>query len=357
MREPAPLGAKRRKPEVPKRKWPLPRSRQDRALHASGTGKRRQEGGLFVTIDGVDRAKIKDASASLIEQARTAATRGVSLASERFEQVSAKASALEQRLDHRTAPARDTAGRLGRKLATILAPVTRPIRALLGKIAPFIAWVPVGIAALLAFLLSSIASAIERLQRAYRYRLIPALSDAVDFLSQRLTPTLIAAVCAVIASGLLIGSQFLEYRGVAVGAPLYKGEIAVDAPAPITATAIAGDAHFWVMIPIALVAALASLVAARRGNRTLALAVSALGAAAVVVTLAVDLPKGLDPVYALPYSDAVTRLLGGFWAELFSALALFVSGVMLARGDTPRRAIRRVRQPSPGSDLAAAGGL
>ena len=313
--------------------------------------------GVFVTIDVVDRAKIKDASASLIEQARTATTRGVSAASKRFGEASATASAVKKTLEQRMSPARDAADRVARKLAAILSPATKPIRALLGAIAPFIAWVPVGLAALLAFVLSAIASTIERLQRAWRERLIPALSSAAAFLSQRLTPTLIAAGCAVVSSGLLIGSQFLDYRGVAVGAPLYEGEIAVDAPAPITATAIAGSAHFWVMVPIALVAALAALAAARRGNRTLALAVSALGTAAVVITLAVDLPKGLDPVYALPYSDAVTRLLGGFWAELFSGLALLVSGVMLARGNAPRSAVKRVRKSSPGSDLAAAGGL
>lgn len=230
------------------------------------------------------------------------------------------------------------------------------LRPPLSRVAPIVARAAIAPLQLGAALLGYIASAIEWLQRVYRDRLVPALSGTVTLSSQRLTPRLVAAACAVASSGLLIGSQFLEYRGIAVGAPLYKGEIAVDAPAPITATATAGDAHYWVIIPIAVLAALAAVLALNRGNRMLAISVSALGAAAIAVTLAVDLPRGLDPVNALPYSDAAPRLLGGFWAELFAGLALLVSGVMLTRGDAPSRALRRVRQPSPNADFAAEGG-
>ena len=305
----------------------------------------------------MDRGEIKDASRALIERTRRSSARGISLGSKRLGQARARLGEYRQEIEKRTAPASAAAGRLGRRLAKAASPLTEPLRALLGAIAPFVSWIPVGIGALVALVLGTIASVLERSQHLISHRLMPALTTAVSALSSRLTPTVVASACALVAAGLLIGSQFLDYRGVAVGAPLYEGEIAVDAPAPITATAVTGSAHFWVMIPIALVAALAAVVAARRSSRLLAVAVIALGAIALTIALAVDLPKGLDPVNALPYSDAETRLLGGFWAEFFSALALIVAGAVLARGDSLRRRPKRVSRPSTGSDLAAAGGV
>lgn len=288
------------------------------------------------SITGANRAK--DATSSLLGRARR------SLAAQGNE------------IGKRTAPVVAVARRGALRSTAIARPVTRPLRWVIGKIAPFVARIPLVVGAIGVAVIAGIATAIEASELALTDRLLPALTRGVAKASRTLTPIRIGTLSCLIAAGLLIGSQFLDYRGVAVGAALYKGQIAVDAPAPITATAVTGDAHFWVMIPIALVAALVSIASLRSGNQRLGILVCTLGLIAAAIALAVDLPKGLDPVNALPYSDASTRLLGGFWAELFAGVALIVSGGVLARGNTAkssRQAAKRVRHSA---DLATAGG-
>lgn len=299
---------------------------------------------------------MKDACKTLLRRSTTVVTRVMEASSSLLGQARRSLAARGNEIGRRSAPALAAARRAAERLASIAGPVTRPLRRVIGKIAPFVARIPLLIGAIGVAVIAGIASTIERAQFALTNQLLPVLTRGVANASRTLTPIRIGTFSCLIAAGLLIGSQFLDYRGVAVGEALYKGQIAVDAPAPITATAVTGDAHFWVMIPIALIAALVSIASLRSGNQRLGVLVCALGLIAAGIALAVDLPKGLDPVSALPYSDATTRLLGGFWAELFAGVALIVSGGVLARGNTvkpSRHAAKRVRHSA---DLATAGG-
>ena len=229
-------------------------------------------------------------------------------------------------------------------LETRADPILDPILSAVSRVAPSIARLPLAVADAIAIVIAGIASVIELAVRFLENRVQPAIGRATTILGQRINPISTGLTVTFASAALLIGSQFLDYRGVAVGAPLYEGQIAADAPAPLTATAVTGDAHFWVMIPIAVVIAIAAFASLRRDNRHLGILICTLGLIVVAITLAIDLPKGLDPVYALPYSDASTRLLGGFWAELFAGVALAVSGGVLMRGDAQKRTGRRARQ-------------
>ena len=62
----------------------------------------------------------------------------------------------------------------------------------------------------------------------------------------------------IVAAVALGASQWLDYHSVSVGTDAYSGSVGVVAPPPEVETEIAGKAHAWVMMPLA-VAALAAL--------------------------------------------------------------------------------------------------
>lgn len=260
------------------------------------------------------------------------------------------------RLEQWSAPARDRVEAIVELVTQKVSPLTRPLRAVLAKVATLIARLAQVIAAAIVLVLSSIASTIEWTRDAVIERLIPAAGRGTDLASAAIDPVRTGAFSCLIAAGLLIGSQFLDYRGVAVGAPLYEGQIAVDAPAPVTATAVTGSAHLWLLIPVAIGAGFLAVGILRGGSRNLAIAIAALGLITVAVALVIDLPKALDPVNALPYSDATTRLLGGFWAQLSAGIALVASGAVLFRGNQGEPSRRTAKPAARAVDLATAGG-
>ncbi|MFM8527377.1 MAG: hypothetical protein ACKOBH_04595, partial [bacterium] len=119
---------------------------------------------------------------------------------------------------------------------------------------------------------------------------------------------------------------------------------------------ISNAATTLLLIPVAIGAGILAVGILRGGGRNLAIAIAALGLITVAVALVVDLPKALDPVNALPYSDATTRLLGGFWAQLSAGIALVVSGAVLFRGSQGGPSRRTVKPAPRAVDLAPAGG-
>lgn len=263
--------------------------------------------------------------------------------------------ARRRALGERSAPIRASAERTVAAASSRLQPILQPIASGFGTVAPFVASVPLAIASAGVWVISSIATGLQRTHTVMTLRIGPAVKQGIARSDRALTPIRTGALASLVAGGLLVGSQFLDYRGVAVGAPLYKGQIAVDAPAPVTATAVAGTAHYWVMIPIALVAALAAAGSLRRDDRRPGIALMALGAVVVVVALTVDLPQALDPVHALPYSDASPRLLGGFWAELLAGISLLIAGTVVVRRDRGGDRRRRVKSARERTDLATIG--
>ncbi len=300
--------------------------------------------------------RIKSVGAQLLTRAERTGRQFAATVSETAGVASAWTRKLLFQVKEWSAPARDRVVAIVDLVARKIRPLTDPLRAVLARIAPLVARLVLLVAAVIAWVLSSIASTIEWSQGALTERLAPAAGRGTGLASAAIDPVRTGALSCLVAAGLLVGSQFLDYRGVAVGAPLYQGQIAVDAPAPVTATAVTGSAHLWLLIPVAIGAGVLAIGVLRGGGRNLAIAIAALGLVTVAVALVVDLPKALDPVNALPYSDASTRLLGGFWAQLSAGVALIVSGGVLFRGNRGGPSRRSVKPAARAVDLAPAGG-
>ena len=212
-----------------------------------------------------------------------------------------------------------------------LRPVGTGIRAFLGRIAPPISG---GLLALL------------RLPVVGMVRLLDGITDAIVWVRPRLralasgfgalvvrwvTPVNTVAFVALVAAVSLGASQFLDYRGVAVGADLYEGEVGTVAPAPKTDIEVAGAAHLYLLLPVA-VAAIVLTMAVALGRWQLGRYLLGLGLLTVIVSLAIDLPTGLDTgTSGAAYASSDVELLEGFWVQLFTGAVLALCGFLLGR--------------------------
>ena len=153
---------------------------------------------------------------------------------------------------------------------------------------------------------------------------------------REVTPLRAALAVAAVTAIALAGSQFADYRSIAIGTAEYAGVDSV-APAPEVDEASAGSAHAWLGLPLAL-GALVAVGACALGNRRAAWWLAPIGAIVVAVSLIVDVPKGLDEgAAAVAYEGASAGLLGGFWVQLacgvlLVALAPLISS-LLGRGE------------------------
>jgi hypothetical protein len=209
-------------------------------------------------------------------------------------------------------------------------------------------------------LVAELAGAVVlRAWRLVRPPLIAALRllRALERWAERwLTPKRAVAGVAIATLIALAASQWVDYRSISVGNFAYSGGVETVAPAPAVDVERAGDAHGWLMIPLAVVG-LALLVAALAGRRRAALGLCAVGAAAIAVSLLVDMPKGLDEgSAAVAYEGAEARLLEGFWIQIAAGAALIAIGPLLASYLRPasaheqeRRAPKRFRRPKLGA--------
>jgi hypothetical protein len=163
-------------------------------------------------------------------------------------------------------------------------------------------------------------------------------------LAQReVTPERAVAAVIVAAAVLLAASQFSDYRGVRIGAPQYDPVESV-APAPQVDRETAGHAHAYVLLPLALVSIVAA-ASALRGRWRIARIVSLVGFAALVVSLLIDAPKGLqEGSSGIAFEGARAVLIGGFWVQVSSAAVLVIGGLLLAR--YVRLASGEARSPS-----------
>ena len=175
-----------------------------------------------------------------------------------------------------------------------------------------------------------------------------ACQRAIGVAQRAVTPQLAVAAVTAAAAALMAASQFVDYRGVEIGAPAYEGVQAV-APAPQTDRETTGSAHGYLLIPVALLAA-AALALALRGRWRLGRIVSAAGATGIVVSLLVDMPKGLQEGQAgIAYEGARAVLVEGFWLQLSSSAVLAVLGLLVARYARAARGAeaRRMRRRRP----------
>jgi hypothetical protein len=143
------------------------------------------------------------------------------------------------------------------------------------------------------------------------------------------TPRRAAAAAIVAAAGALIVSQFIDYRGVEIGGAAYAGLPEVAQP-PAVAVKTAGEAHAYLLAPLAgVAAALGVLAASSRARPRLGLVIAGLGLVALAVILLVDLPAGLDAgQQSSRFAGAEAVLDDGFYAELAAAAGLASAGVL-----------------------------
>jgi hypothetical protein len=195
----------------------------------------------------------------------------------------------------------------------------------------------------------------ERLLR----RVAAALTRGATRTSGAITPQ--RAVCGVVlASAIcLVVSQFVSYRSVEIGQPGYAGLSAAAPPTVGAQTPV--DAHSFVLIPIALLAAAAAVLALRPERRGLGRVVVALGLLSIAMILLVDLPAGLDEgAQASRFAGATAVLDNGFYAQLAAAAGLVLGGLLYyarpcririnlsGRAASGRRRRRRRQGSSPG---------
>jgi hypothetical protein len=158
-----------------------------------------------------------------------------------------------------------------------------------------------------------------------------------------LTPERATCLTVVAAAACLIASQFVDYRAVEVGGAAYAG--LPGASAPTVAVRTAGQAHAYLLAPVAALAAALALVVLRSPRRRgLGRVVFALGLLSLAVVLLVDLPAGLDAgAQASRFSGATAVLLDGFYAEIASIAGLTIGGLLLVAA--PRAAARYHARP------------
>jgi hypothetical protein len=152
--------------------------------------------------------------------------------------------------------------------------------------------------------------------------------------------TLQRAICLgiLISAGFLLAAQFLDYRAVEIGQPGYAGLPAAEPPTVGTETA--GEAHSYLLIPVALLAGFLAIAVLRNERRRgLGRVVFALGLLSLAVVLLVDLPAGTDVgSEATRFSGARAVLYDAFYIEVAAAVGLILGGAILSRARKPRLA-------------------
>jgi hypothetical protein len=157
-----------------------------------------------------------------------------------------------------------------------------------------------------------------------------AAGRALELGERHLTPERAVVAVATAAGGLLIYSQFVAYRGVEVGQPDYTS-VSNVAPPPQTDRIDAGAAHAYVLIPLAVLAVAIAIAALVSGRWRLGRIVSLIGLLGIAISLAIDLPKGLDAGTAgSAFAGANATMTEGFYAQLASCAVLVLCGWILA---------------------------
>lgn len=211
----------------------------------------------------------------------------------------------------------------------VLAPAGRAASAALRRVAPAISEALLWAVRVPAALIATGLDLVLDLTRWVRSKAGPLSAGLYELAMRTVTPVRVFTVVCAGAAVALAASQFVDYRGIAVGAPGYEGEISTVAPAPFTDLKPAGSAHGYALVPLAAVALLLVALTAR-GRWRLGRAVGLIGLAGIVVGLAIDMPQGLDSGDSgVSYLGTDPRLIEGFWAQMAASATLLVAGPLL----------------------------
>jgi hypothetical protein len=160
------------------------------------------------------------------------------------------------------------------------------------------------------------------------------------------TPARVTVAVALLTAAALAASQWADLSEISVGANNYIGLEDVAQAPPVSSKTV-GSAHAWVGVPLAIVAALL-IVAAARGRPKLTRVLIPIGIAVIVISLLVDRPEGLDKGNeAIAYESVTADLLPGFWAQLVSGGVLILLAVVLAKVLQPERTASRPAREGP----------
>ena len=195
-------------------------------------------------------------------------------------------------------------------------------RRLLGTIGRALAWLlawPLRLAALFARLISGLFAGVRSVG-----------GRSLDLAERYATPERVLVVVTAGAAACLAYSQFVDYRGVEVGQPQYS-QVSTIAPPPQTDRILAGEAHAYVLVPLAAIALAIAVVALISGRWRLGRLVSVIGLIGIAISLAIDLPKGLDAGTAgAAFAGAKATLTDGFYAQLAASAVLVLCGWVLS---------------------------
>jgi hypothetical protein len=158
-----------------------------------------------------------------------------------------------------------------------------------------------------------------------------------------LTPQRAICLTIVASAACLAAAQFVDYRAVEIGQPGYAGLSA--AKPPTVGTETAGQAHSYLLVPVAALAAALALAALRKERRRgVGRIVFALGLLSLGVILLADLPAGLDVgAEASRFTGAEAVLYDGFYAQIAAAAGLMLGGALLVLA--PKAAARYHARP------------
>lgn len=168
---------------------------------------------------------------------------------------------------------------------------------------------------------------------------------ALSWAQRVVTPARVTVAVALLTALALAGSQWADLSSISTGTDAYEGlEDVVAAPEVTTKTV--GDAHAWVGVPLAVLAALL-IVGSVRGRPGLARLLIPIGIAVIAISLLIDRPEGLDEGNdAVAYESVTADLLPGFWAQLVSGGVLILLALVLTRVLRPEQTVSPKRERS-----------
>ena len=230
-----------------------------------------------------------------------------------------------------TRPIRRGLAAVGAAIAAVLRPIARAGGVVLAPVAPYISAGLFLVLRALGTLVAGIATAGIAAVTWTVGLLVRVWRAVAGFAEREVTLVRTLAVIAAAASVALIVSQFIDYRGIAVGGDQYSGEVQTVAPVPMVGVKTPVDTHSYALIPLAVIA-LPLIWLTLHGRWKLGRAIALIGGIGLIVALGIDAPKGLDTGrLGDAYAGTEGRLLEGFWTEFFASLALLVTGLALSK--------------------------